>query len=100
MAKTAFSIYMDYKKTMNQANELERVARDLKSLANSNFQSSISRLNSNWTGEAASAYIKKANKLKSDMENSANSISKTSSALKTIAITTYKAEMAALALLG
>lgn len=97
--RTAFEIRMDYRRALNQAEELERVARDLRRTATNDLQDCISDISHNWTGENSSAYIKKCNTLKTNIEKTARKIEKTAGTIRTVAQTTYHAEMAALNLL-
>lgn len=96
--KSAFEIKMDYQRALNQAKELDEIARDLRRTANDNLQDCVSDISHNWTGENSKAYISKCNKLKSDINSTAKKIEKTADTIRTVALVTYRAEMAALAL--
>lgn len=98
MGKSALEIQMDYNNAVRQANSLEETADRLKRIANKEFQDCISDISRNWTGENASAYLRKCNALKQDIGATADKLERTARSIKKMAKNTYDAEMKALRL--
>lgn len=97
MAKTSYSIYLDYQKAMNQADRLDDAARMI-SAEMKNLQNCKSKISSSWQGESATSYIRKVNVVEDDLTRMAKSIKKTADAIRKIARATYDAEQQALEL--
>ena len=96
MAKTEQEIVFNYKKAIRQALELEDIASAVKKVGNNKMTNSLSKVSKSWTGENASSYTKKGNKLKGKIEKTSNNIDKAASTLKSMAQNIYNAEMASL----
>ncbi len=96
--KSLTQINLDYAKAMRQADELDRVASDLDKLADSEFQGCLQNISSNWKGVNAQNYIKKGNKLKGDINKSAQQLRKVASTIRKIAERTRAADLAARAI--
>lgn len=90
------TIQFNYNRAISQARKLEQLADELKSLANSNLESTISNLSSNWNGESATAFIAKAQKAKDDMLNNATQLYNTASVVRKSAKNIRDAELQAL----
>ena len=91
-------IQFNYTRAINQARKLEQLADELKSLANSNLESTLSNLSSNWKGESAEAFIAKAQKAKDDMLKNANQLYNTASVVRNSAKNIRDAELHALSI--
>ena len=96
MAKTKTSIQMDFKKADEQAKELEEIASALESLANKDITDCLTAIGNHWKGDNATAYIKKGNTVKENIQNVAKSLKKSAETIKEIAGNTKEAEMKAL----
>lgn len=94
--KTILEINLDYAKAIRQAEQLEAIARNLGTLADSEFQGCLQRISTNWKGENASAYIAKGQKLKGDMNKTAEQLNKAAGAIRNIARRTKEADIAAM----
>lgn len=91
-------IRFNYHKTMKQAEDLENLARRLNALVSRDIQDGINDIAASWNGETGDDYVKKGERLKQKMAMNAKNLDFAASALKTIAITTYQAEMRAVSL--
>lgn len=90
------TIQFNYSRAISQARKLEQLADELKNLANSNLESTISNLSSNWSGESAAAFMAKAQKAKEDMLNNATQLYNTASVVRKSAKNIRDAELQAL----
>ena len=95
--KTAFSIYMDYKNAMQQAEALDRAAADIRSELSS-LHEAKEDIRSSWSGEPAEEYIRRISVTESDLRKLAESVSKAAGTTRRIAIITYEAEQRAIEL--
>lgn len=67
-------INIDYKDTMNKAEQLEAKAKELRKLANRNLESIQSTSRKNWTGSASKLYEKRLNTFSRQMLSQANTL--------------------------
>lgn len=96
MAKTLYSIQMDFQKAKNQASKLEKIARDLRRIADHEIPSCMKAVSQNWKGENARLYVNKGSVVGENLRRTANGVEQTASTIRTIAQNTYNAEKAAL----
>lgn len=94
--KTQYEIYMDFQKAMELVNRLRSMANKINSLADENFQGSLTRVKANWTGENAEAFLAKGGIVKNKVSATAQDILKTADAIAKIAERTKEAELAAI----
>lgn len=87
------TIEFNYNKALEQADNLLEISQNIKELATGKLNDSIQAINKNWDGENSKKFIKKSNKLKDKMEDSAKDIKQISEAIKTMAKAIYDAEM-------
>lgn len=92
MAKSLYSIQMDFKKANDCAAKLDEIARELKNLENSEFQIEINNIAANWKGGNANDYVEKCNQLKSKLLKTSNQIYRTADTIRKVAKNTYDAE--------
>lgn len=92
MAKTMYTIEMDFQNAKKQADELEQVARSLSTLAEGHFQSCISGIAACWKGENAAAFCKKGSIVGSNIKDSADQLKHAADAIRQMAENTYHAE--------
>ena len=96
MAKSAYTIRMDYDKALQQADKLEKMAKELKRTAGSSLDQCLNSVNSAWKSDSSVRYIRKGRRLKEDIERQAGELEKAADVIRTIARNTYNAEMKAL----
>lgn len=97
MAKTAYSIAMDFNRAKAQANKLESLANNIarqRSKANQEKQT----IAANWKSDSANAYLRKIEVVESDMANAEKKLRQTANTIVTVATNTYRAERQALEL--
>lgn len=95
MAKSRFSIIMDYQNAMRQA---ERIADAAKKLASrqQEIEQYINAIRTGWTGDNALRYTKKLEVSKMNTEKLWKNLNNIADVVKKIARRTYETEMAAL----
>lgn len=71
MAKSLYTIQMDFKKANECAAKLEEAAKKLKQCAQENFQNETKKLELYWKGENSTLYIGKCADIRHNMENTA-----------------------------
>ncbi|MCI8785327.1 MAG: hypothetical protein HFI84_01560 [Eubacterium sp.] len=96
MAKTLYSIQMDFQKAKTQANKLEKIARDINRIANNEIPSCMRTVSSNWKGDNARAYVNKGQRAEENLSSIAGSLNQTANTIRIIAQNTYNAEKEAL----
>ncbi len=96
--KTAYEIYMDFRKAKAQADRLRSIAKNMNSLADEGVGGSLSSIRSNWTGENADAFLGKGEAIKNKISLTAADINKVADAIMKIAERTRDAELAAIAI--
>lgn len=96
MAKTLYSIQMDFQKAKNQASKLEKIARDMNRIANNEIPSCMRTVSSNWKGDHAREYVNKGGRVEENLRSIAGSLNQTANTIRIIAQNTYNAEKAAL----
>lgn len=90
-----FMIQMNYTQAMEQADELSRVAVNVKNLSEEDVAKLMMDIGNCWEGENACAYIAKVNILKNNLEKTAADIEKTAETIRMMATNIYNAEMEA-----
>lgn len=98
MGKTEYQIKMDYSHAMAEADKLEKIAKKMDQLMQNNFKNCMTRINSDWKGEAATKYKNKGNKVISNVGTLSKDLKKTAQTVRKIAKNTYQAEKHALEL--
>lgn len=93
--KSEALIWLEYGKAISQANELDRIASEMKNLAEGDFQNCLSSVASNWTGDNSRNYIRKGEKLKGDIDKSARQLQNIAKAIRNIAKRTRNADLRA-----
>lgn len=96
MAKSESEIRLNYNRAVRQADSLEQLSRNLKSLANNDMSGSISEIAGSWTGENSNSYRGKYEQLKAKVLATAGKLENTATTIRRIAQNTYNAEMRAL----
>lgn len=96
MAKSEYSIRMDFKKTIEQAKKLEELSKKLGDVADKDLVNCRSSLSGNWKGENATAYLNKVQIVEGNISSVSKNIWDTAQVVREIAQNTYEAEMRAL----
>ena len=95
MAKSRFSIIMDYQNAMRQAEKIAGTAEKLAS-RKQEMDQYINTIRTGWTGENALIYIKKLEASKMNIEKLQKNLNSVADVVKRIARRTYETEMATL----
>lgn len=95
MAKSLYSIQMDFKKANDCAAKLEEASRKLKKTAKECFQNETRKLEACWRGENSVLYINKCYSLTRQMERTASQLMETANTVRIIAKNTYNADIKA-----
>ncbi len=93
MAKSEYQIRMNYQKTLGQADELDKLSRQLRQLAEGNVGNIRGRIQSNWRGSNADRYLDKMNQFQKSLSGTAEKVTTLSGTLRGIAKNTYQADM-------
>ncbi len=93
--KSLTTIRMDFQKAQQCAAELEEIASEMRTLANSDLSDSLQSLSGAWKGESAALYLRKGELLKDKITASAKNLERTAATIRSTARRTYDAEMRA-----
>lgn len=96
MAKSEFSIRMDYKNAIKQAEKLEDTADKIKRTAKNDLDDCINRINSAWDGDSSNRFCRKGYTVVDELEVIAQELRRTAETIRKIATNTYNADMRAL----
>ena len=88
-------IYFNYNKAIEQANKLDDIANRLSNAASRDVEKILNDINTAWKSDSSSAYIKKGQKVETDMHTTANNIKNIAQTIRTIAKRVLEAELAA-----
>lgn len=94
--KSKNEIEIEFSKAYSQADELEKIAGELSSIANSNVENAFELLEKNWKGENAVKFIRKGGNTVIEMLDVADELLKVAKTIRITADLIYKAEKAAL----
>lgn len=100
MSLSEAMIRFNFEKAKQQANQLDQIAGGIFRLASQEFTDSMQTISVNWKGENASAYLRKGDNLRCDMEDTAGQLRKIAAEIRAVAKRLYDAEMAALEILN
>lgn len=95
MAKTEFSIRIDYQRALNKAKSLEKIAEDLKTYRKK-LNICNSSVNGKWKGDNSTQYQKQLFVISENLNQIIANISDTAATIRRIAKRTYDTEMASL----
>lgn len=96
MSKIAF----DAGRAKEEISELRTIGRQLKKVQQDQFEQQIASLQSHWKGDAATAYVKKADVLVRKLDSTVKLIDDLANAMETVANRLKKSEDANLATLS
>lgn len=92
MIQSIGTILFNYRKAIEQANELEQLARRLENCAKNDVASALAQVSGNWKGESASAFLQKGHKAQSDMEKAVKQLRNVAAAIRKAAETVRRTE--------
>lgn len=95
MAKTMYSISLNYNKAQQQAKNLDSIASQLRGSA-SKLQGCKGNISSAWKGENATAYLKKLEMVANNLDKIEKNINKIASTVRANSKRIYDAEVNAL----
>lgn len=98
MALTRAVIMFNFKRALQQADELDEIANSLSRLSRADFESTMQNISVNWKGESARQYLAKGDRLQGNMNATANSLHDIAADIRRVARRIYNAEMRALAI--
>ena len=97
MNKTSYSIFIDYKKALKDAELIEHAAKKTMKEA-SRIVDNCNAVSAAWKGENAEKLKEKLLRMEEKLKKTAKQLHKTAQVVRTIAEATYKSEKAALEL--
>lgn len=98
MALSEATIRFNFKKALQQAEQLDQIANNLSKLSTGDLNGTLQVVSANWKGQNASAYLEKGGKLQGNIKTSAKELHNVAADIRTIARRVYNAEMRALAI--
>jgi len=93
---TTSEILFNYHQAIRQAEKLDNVANNLSRLSGDRMESTIGTLNSAWQSDNSPQYIRKVQKVQTDITKSADKLRKIAGAIRTTAEAVRNAELRAL----
>lgn len=92
---TPTEITFNHAKAMTEANRLDSIANELSKKQAQSLETILGEVKKAWQSDSAPAYLQKGEKVKRDMETTANNLRNIASAIRTIANQIRDAEMEA-----
>ncbi|MBQ7133480.1 MAG: hypothetical protein IJO20_03195 [Ruminococcus sp.] len=94
--KSEFQIFCDYKRAVDKANLLIRIASNMDDIAQEKMVNQTNRLSKYWSGEGKDIFTDKMRLTADDISETAKSLRSVANTIQTIAQQNYTAEMKAL----
>ena len=91
-----WTIVFNYNQAIDQADDLDDIAREVHKLADQTLADSISTIDKNWDGDNSVKFISKGNRLREKISDSGDDISRIADAVRQMAKAIYDSEMEAL----
>lgn len=91
--KNKSEIQLNYRRAIGQADELERLAGQLASLAAQTGENALQGIGNAWDGDSAGGYCRKGRRIILLMRQHSETLRKTAAVLRNAANSTYRAEM-------
>jgi len=88
-------IYFNYNKAIQQANQLDDIARRLSTMAERNMESILNNVSRAWKSDSTPQYVKKGQKVKGDMNTTVRNLRNIAAAIRKIAKRILEAELEA-----
>lgn len=86
-------IRLNYKKTLKQAEDLEKMAQRIQKYAKQAEEGAVAGIRNAWEGENASDYCRKGQRISMLIRQHGRSLQETAAVLRRTAVNTYRAEM-------
>lgn len=94
--KSELQIFCDYKRALDKANLLLRIASNMEGIAQDKMVNQVNKITKYWSGEGQKIYTDKMRLAADDISETATSLRRVANTIKTIAQANYSAEMKAL----
>lgn len=88
-----FTINMNYRRGIEQANKLNELAIQLKKESDRQLEETINDISLNWQGENAQAYLVKCRKMQENLRKNAKQLKEASETVRKIVQNIYETEM-------
>lgn len=88
-------IYFNYNKAISQAEELEEISKKMKNTANNTMEDILNDVHAAWKSDSTPMYIKKGQKVGSDIRTTATNLTNIAQTIRTIARRVRDAELEA-----
>ena len=85
-------IWLNYQRTLRQAEELETLGNRLKTLADQNAQSALEGIKGAWSGERSEDYCRKGQRMSLLLRQHGSQLLQAAGILRRTAVNTYQAE--------
>lgn len=92
---TLSEIHFNYTKAIQQANQLESIAKNLRKAANNTMENILNDISSAWKSDSTPQYIKKGQKVEGDIRTTAENLDRIAQAIRIIAQRIKEAELEA-----
>ena len=86
-------IQLNYKRALRQADELDRLARQLKDLEEQNCEDALEGIRNAWEGENAGDFGRKGQRINLLIRQHSSTLRETAAVLRRTAVNTYRAEL-------
>lgn len=93
MGETGDRIILDYRRTIEQAERLDELAKQIELIADQTMENALKNISVGWRGEKSEQYIRKGRKLEQQIYRRAKSLREAAEVLRKTAWNTYRAEM-------
>lgn len=97
MAKTMYSIALDFNKAKNQATKLEQAANKI-NRQRARLLDEKQKISRNWKSDSSDTYLRKLSVVESELADTERKLRNTATAIRTVASNTYYAEKTAITL--
>lgn len=85
-------IEMDLQRSIRQAEELERIAGQLRAMAQNNLDNTLDAVAENWQSDNSNNFCRKGRTIQLNILNTVRNIEQAAGSIRTIAQNTYNAE--------
>lgn len=93
--KSQSEIRMDFTKARADADKIDRIAADIKTLSRGKLENSMNRIVAAWTGTNSKLFLKKEAQLQAEMDRTVRSLNDIADDIRRIARQVYDAELRA-----
>ena len=93
--KSELQLYMDFQRANDVVDELRRIARETREVADDQLAGALARVDGAWDGQNSEDFLQKGHRVERSIRGLADDVDKIANAISTIAQRTYKTEMEA-----